>query len=105
MGDDLPEPGVYYRDADGKTTLVHAYDGGDYALADIVEFFQLGTLFPSGESNVDIVELASGELHKLKVMADAYSFDYESGYIDMCLDMHRFGLGKSAERYRFTANF
>jgi len=96
---------VYCSDADGKTTLVHAYDGGDYGLADIVEFFQLGTLIPAGESNVEIVELAAGELHKLKVMADAYSFDYESGYIDMCLEMHRFGLSQSAERCRFTANF
>ena len=42
-------------------------------------------------------------------MADAYSFDYEEGFIEMCLEMALFADplvgGEGHGEVRFTANF
>ena len=99
-------PGVYYVDADGELTLVHLYQGGDYSLDDIVEYFQLGHIEPATHEDRIVVVLNAKEMRELKVMADAYSFDYEEGFIEMCLEMQRFITNApSGESFQFMANF
>ena len=97
--------GVYAHDSRGISSLVHEYTEGDYGLEDIVGVFHLGTLISAEDSGPTIVEFSFQDLQKLKVLADAYSFDYEEGFIEMCLDMHRFGINESQERFQFTTNF
>ncbi len=98
-------PGVYARGADGRDRLVHLYQGGDYDLGDIAEIFRLGT--PGDGENEDDTALVLNrkDLRTLKTMADAYSFDYEEPFIEMCLEIHRFALEVPGETVRFTANF
>ncbi len=98
-------PGVYARGADGSEQLVHLYQGGLYDLGDIAEIFRLGT--PGDGENEDDTALVLNrkDLRTLKTMADAYSFDYEEPFIEMCLEMHRFALEVPGETVRFTANF
>ncbi len=69
------DPGVYAVDAQGHEILVHLYQGGDYELADIVEFFQLGRLQESAREDETVLVLTAKEMRTLKTMADAYSFD------------------------------
>lgn len=106
--------GVYYTDAEGETRLVHRYQGGDYGLEEIIEYFQLGHVEPTereGETVVTeregetVVVLTAEEMRELKAMADAYSFDYEEGFIEMCLEIHRFASGLPGDTFHFTANF
>ena len=103
------DPGVYARGDDGKQLLVHLYQGGDYRLADIVEFSQLGKLEEADGANETELVLTGKELKTLKTMADTFSFDYEEGFIEMCLEMTRFGAGLAAApdafEIRFTAYF
>lgn len=108
MVSDLREDttGVYHVGADGNLTLVHLYQGGDYGLDDVVEYFQLGHLEPPEHEDRIVVVLTAKEMRELKVMADAYSFDYEEGFIEMCLEMQRFiADAPPAEGFRFMANF
>ncbi len=103
------DPGVYAVDAQGGEILVHRYQGGDYELADIVEFFQLGWLQESAREDETVLVLTAEEMRTLKTMADAYSFDYEEPFIEMCLEMKRFSDatagGPAGAEIRFTANF
>ncbi len=103
------DPGVYSRGGDAKQRLVHLYQGGDYRLADIVEFFQLGTLEEAGDANEAVLVLTGKELQSLKTMADTFSFDYEEEFIEMCLELTRFAAGLDAApdalEIRFTENF
>ncbi len=102
-------PGVHALDAQGRETLVHLYQGGDYGLADIVEFFQLGRIEEADRGDETALVLTREELRTLKTMADAYSFDYEEPFIEMCLEMKRFadaaGGGPAGGEVSFTANF
>lgn len=105
-------PGVYALDGRGRETLVHLYQGGDYELADIVEFFQLGRLEEADGEDETVLVLTAKELRTLKTMADAYSFDYQEPFIEMCLEMRRFADqfgggpgGPAGTEMRFTANF
>ena len=106
---DTPEkdrdPGVYARGADGQEQLVHLYQGGLYDLDDIAEIFRLGTPEDGENEGETVLVLNRKDLHTLKTMADAYSFDYEEPFIEMCLEMHRFALEVPGETMRFTANF
>jgi hypothetical protein len=97
--------GVYSTDANGNLRLVHRYQGGDYGIEEIVEYFQLGEVERSEKDGETVVVLNTKEMRELKTMADAYSFDYEEGFIEMCLEMGRFTASLSADKYRFTANF
>ncbi len=36
--------------------------------------------------------------------ADSHSFDYEEGFIELCLDLHRFATGLSAPEIRFQSD-
>ncbi len=103
------EPGVYALDAQGREALVHPYQGGDYELADVVEFFQLGRLQEADREDETVLVLMAEEIRTLKTMADAYSFDYEEPFIEMCLEMQRSADtsagGPAGGEFRFTANF
>ena len=97
-------PGVYSADANDVLRLVHHYQGGDYGLEDIVEYFRLGEL-DTASGDAVVVKLTAKELHQLKVLADAHSFDFEAPFIEMCLELERFGVAVPRERYSFLANF
>lgn len=97
--------GVCCTDADGNVTLVHRYQGGDYGLEEIVEHFQLGEIEEGAQEDETVIVLSAKELRELKVMADTYSFDYEEGFIEMCLELHRFASFLKGDAFRFTANF
>ena len=76
-------PGIYCE-IDAVSRLVHEYQDGEYALADVNEHFQLGNL-ESGKHTQ--LTLTRHELQQLKLMMDAYSFDYDEGFIAMCGQM------------------
>ena len=98
------EPGVYLVEPDGSLRQVHRHQGGEYALTDIVEFFELGTVID--ELAVDVVELDRKELRELKAMVDAYRADYPIDFITMCLDVHRGSLAVPGdEAVVFYGNF
>lgn len=78
------EAGVYALLPDGRESLVHAWLGQDYELADIPEFLAAGTW--EGE----VLLLSAEEVAKLRIRADAESFDHEVGLIQLCLDLDRF---------------
>ncbi len=99
------QPGVYATDDDGAWQLVHLYQGGDYGLADVVELFELGREVEAGPQAESAIELTRRELDRLKRMADAYSFDYEEPFIEMCHEMYRFSLPLAGEAVRFVATF
>ncbi len=87
----------------GETVRVHAYQDGDYVLADVREVFGLGRVEESEAGGTDLV-LRANELRQLKALADSYSFDYEAGFIELCLDLHRFAAGSSAPEIRFRSD-
>ena len=97
------DPGVYLVEPDGTLRLVHAHQGGEYALTDIIEFFELGTAID--ELAVDIVEFDRKELRELKAMVDAYRADYPPEFIAMCLDVHRDAIAVDGDTVRFYGNF
>jgi hypothetical protein len=97
------EPGVYLVQPDGTLRQVHAHQGGDYALTDILEFFELGTVVD--ELAVDIVEFDRKELRELKAMVDAYRGDYPPDFIQMCRDVHEEAIGVAGDMVRFYGNF
>ena len=103
--DDANAPGVYAQDADGRRVCVHAFDDADYALADIVKTFQLGRLEPAPGSEETVLVLTARELHQLKTMADAYSFDFDEAFIEMCHALAQFAAGQEREQFRFTSDF
>jgi hypothetical protein len=102
-------PGVYGVDRDGREQQVHPYQGGPYTLSDVVHLFDLGRLEESGGGNETVLVLTAKEASTLRTMADAYSFDYEEGFIEMCLEMALFADrlvgGQGDGEVRFTANF
>ncbi len=104
-------PGVYGVDRDGREQQVHPYQGGPYTLSDVVHLFDLGRLEESrrGNETETVLVLTAEEVRTLKTMADAYSFDYEEGFIEMCPEMalfaDQFVGGEGDGEVRFTANF
>ena len=108
MASDAPAkdaPGVWGTDADGRPVLVHSYQGGNYRLADITDNFQLGRPdTATGEDKAALV-LTRKELSTLKTMADAFSFDYEEAFIEMCHEIERSAHDLPGEEVRLTANF
>lgn len=97
--------GVYVTDGNGSTRLVHRYQGGDYGLEEIAEYFQLGEVEPGENDDETVLVLTPKELRELKVMADAHSFDYEEEFIEMCLELQRFAVNRPDASFRFKANF
>lgn len=101
---DDTEHGVYTRGPDGLSVRIHLYQGGNYILEDITALFELGENI-AAEDGLPSIRLTNEEVRRLKAMADAYSFDYEDGLIELCLDIHRFAQASPAERYQFSADF
>jgi hypothetical protein len=79
--------GVYVTGRDGQTQLVHEYLNEHYSLADVPELLQLGRLMETDDSLS--VTLSRKEITDLKNLSDAFSFDYDEGFIEMCQDMQR----------------
>lgn len=103
---EIPEmPGVYALDDEGAPVLVHAYEMGEYGLEQVRELFQLGRVESSPEDDNTLLALEAREIRELKAMADAYSFDYEEEFIEMCHAMARFAAAHPAQRFLFAANF
>lgn len=90
--------GIYFIEDGSAPALVHEYDDGDYLLQDIAELFALGELRQDGT-----LMLSPHELKSLKVRADAESFDHEEGFIQMCLEIWRFGADKDGACLRFIS--
>lgn len=105
LADDTSILGVYSNDTEGKLRLVHRYQGGDYGLEEIVEKFGLGRADSLETAMNAVVVLSTSDIKELKVMADAHSFDYEEGFIEMCLEIQRFASTQAGDNFRFTANF
>lgn len=101
---DNGERGVRCVAPDCGDLLVHRYEGGDYGLGDIPELFQLGRIV-ADERKRECVALTAAELHELKVLADAYSFDFEEGLIELCLDLHRFAEQRRESEFVFVQDF
>ncbi|NIM29354.1 MAG: hypothetical protein GTO28_16115 [Gammaproteobacteria bacterium] len=96
-------PGVYAIDEHGELTLVHEYQDGDYSLEDLLEEFGFGRAAGESENGDAIIALNAEEIRQLKVNADAYSFDYDEGFIEMCLDIERFATAASEESLRLVS--
>ena len=97
--------GVYIIDPDGVEHLVHLYQGGPYNLADVKMLFDVGRVEETSEPRHSILLVPRREMSALKTMADAYSFDYEEPFIEMCQEMVRFGADLPGDTLRFVANF
>lgn len=91
-------PGVYFDDG-AEEQLVHEYTDADYELDDIFHSLGLGRL-ETGDGRTVIV-LEQDEVRRLKVLADAESFDHPEDFILMCLDIHRFALTLAPGAHRF----
>ncbi len=87
----------------GQTVRVHAYQDGDYVLADVRDVFGLGRIEESEDGNFVLV-LRPNEVRQLKPLADSYSFDCEEGFIELCLDLHRFASGLNLPEVRFLSD-
>jgi hypothetical protein len=96
-------PGVYAIDEHGGLTLLHEYQDGEYSLEDLLEEFGFGRSEGDSENGDTIIVLDAREVRELKVNADAYSFDYDEGFIEMCLDIERFATGATEERVRLVS--
>ena len=96
--------GVYTVSGDGKLTLVHAYQEGEYTLEDVSDLAGIGIIerIPGG---VTKIILTHKELRQLKVWSDAYSFDYDEEFIEMCLALHRHADSVPADEIVYFANF
>lgn len=100
--EDVPA-GVYVEDDRGLRCL-HRFELGDYGLEHVAEFLQLGTLCPHSKSGWTCLMLEGHELREIKVQADAYSFDFDEGFIQMCLDIVR-AYPAAPARVKLWANF
>lgn len=97
-------PGVRCVQPDCGERLVHRYQDGDYGLEDIPELFQVGRVLSEPEGT-ERIELRADEIRELKILADAYSFDFEGGLIQLCLDLHRFAIERRDDTFVFVQDF
>lgn len=79
--------GVYVQGRDGLV-LVHAYINESYGLADVVEVMQYGTLEEGADGDLRLT-LTRKEMRDVLNTANAFSFDYDEGFVEMCLDLAR----------------
>lgn len=99
------ELGVYSTSEKGAWILVHRYEEDDYGLEDIPGRFGLGQTGSSRDDTCTVLELSLDQLRQLKVLIDAQSFDHEAGFVEMCLEMYRFGINDARGDILFVANF
>ena len=95
--------GVYAIDETGELTLLHEYREGEYSLENLLEEFGFGQTDGDTENGDAIITLDPREIRELKVNADAYSFDYDEGFIAMCLDIERFASAAAGENLRLVS--
>ncbi len=101
---ETPEaPAVTALTPDGETLRVHTYQDGDYVLADVRDVFGLGRIEDSENGN-SILVLRDNEVRQLKSLAYTHSFDCEEGFIELCLDLHRFATGLNLPEVRFQSD-
>lgn len=98
------EPAVRCVVPDCGAEPIHRYQGGDYGLADIPELFLLGREVED-PGDRERIALTPREIRELKVLADAYSFDFEAGLIELCLDLHRFAIARREDEFVFVQDF
>ena len=96
-------PAVTALGPKGETVRVHEYHDGDYVLADVRDAFGLGRM-ETDETGHPVLVLRPNEVRQLKPFADSYSFDYEEGFIELCLDLHRFATGLNLPEIRFRSD-
>ncbi len=96
-------PAVTALTPDGKTVRVHEYQDGDYVLADVRDAFGLGRM-ETDETGHPVLVLRPNEVRQLKPLADSHSFDYEEGFIALCLDLHRFATGLNLPEVHFQSD-
>ncbi len=96
-------PAVTALAPNGETVRVHAYHDGDYVLADVRDVFGLGRIEESEDGN-SVLVLRGNEVRQLKSLAYTHSFDCEEGFIELCLDLHRFATGLNAPEIRFRSD-
>jgi hypothetical protein len=80
---------------------LHEHSGADYGLADIPDLFRIGRIVPDAGER-ERVRLTAAEIRELKVMADAYSFDFEPGLIELCGELHRFAVDRREDEFEFV---
>lgn len=97
--------GVYYLEPGGTRRRVHTYQGGDYGLEDVAGLLGLGRLEAGPEADWTVLVLSAHELRQLKVAADAYSFDYEEEFIEMCHALCHAAAPEAGSEVRFAADF
>ncbi|MDX1434641.1 MAG: hypothetical protein R3286_19525 [Gammaproteobacteria bacterium] len=102
-GDRDQAPGVYAVDEQGGLTLLHEYQNEDYSLDDVQESFGLGAVERGDDAHGALLVLDAKEIRELRVNADAYSFDYDEGFIQMCLDIDRYYSGLDGEKLRLIS--
>ena len=101
---ETPEhPAVTALGPKGETVRVHEYQDGDYVLADVRDAFGLGRM-ETDETGHPVLVLRPHEVRQLKSLADSHSFDYEEGFIELCLDLHRFATGLNLPEIRFRSD-
>ena len=93
-------PGVRCIEPDTGARAVHVYQNDDYGLDDIPELFRLGRM-EHGPGNSVRVTLTAGEIRELKTMADAWSFDFDEGLIELCVDLDHFASARPEPRFVF----
>jgi hypothetical protein len=81
-------PGVYATDRNGQSKLVHEYLSESYGLSEVTQLLQIGTL-ASGDLPARLTIDRKG-VTELRNLINAFSFDYDQGFVEMCLDMARF---------------
>jgi len=79
-----PQDGVFALLPDGRRELVHAWMGDDYELADVPERFGYGRW------EEDVLVLTARDVTRVRIQADAESFDHEEGLIRLCQDLEAF---------------
>ncbi len=96
-------PAVTALGPKGETVRVHEFQDGDYVLADVRDAFGLGRM-ETDETGHPVLVLRPDEVRQLKPLADSHSFDYEEGFIELCLDLHRFAIGLDLPEIRFRSD-
>lgn len=97
------EEGVYRFEPDGTLTLIHEFLGGDYALIDILDFFELGEMLEA--EGAQGLELDRKELDRLAALCEEAAEDHPAEFIEMCQDIVAAGDNVTAGAVRFFANF
>ncbi len=95
-------PGVYCIEPPGPAEPVHPFADGDYGLTDIPELMLIGRVVADPDGH-ERVTLSAHEMRELKTFADAHSFDFDEGLIELCNDLHRFASRYGDPEFTFIA--